>query len=166
MAVADKRSHIKCGGSTSYRDDFQKLVTTSDYLIFNHGYNRIDDCDWKLKADQLTPDVTNPIYGRILNEMASKADKKAFYVFMNMKELKEIVLEVGKPIALQDHMPDDRLVCGDGRPFVDLKLLTDLHSKTCGAVLKSLEATFSLAYQRQVLQGGMAFSKDFQVMRK
>ena len=91
MVTADKRTRMKCGGSTSYRDDFEKVVKTANYLIFNHGYNQIDDNDWKLKVNALTPDIANPIYARVLNEMTSKADKKAFYVFMNMWDCSQIL---------------------------------------------------------------------------
>jgi len=82
LVIADRRNHIKCGGTQSHRDDFHKVVGHDGYLVWNHGYNRIGNHDWKLRASELTPNPANPVFAEVQEEMKTKPDRKAFYVFM------------------------------------------------------------------------------------
>ena len=69
LVIADRRNHIWTNGVITYRDDFRKVLQFDNYLVYNHGYNRIDNADWKLRHGELTPDKSNPVYGEILKEM-------------------------------------------------------------------------------------------------
>jgi hypothetical protein len=165
LAIADRRTHIKRGGTQSHRDDFQKVVKQGQFLIWNHGYNRIGDQDWKLRAPELTPDPANPVYVAIQNEMKTKPDRKAFYVFMNTTVLSEVIVCADTGITLKDHMPNDRIVSGSGDKYVVLALLTDLAKKNCGDVRKPLERTFTSAHTKMTKQGGIEFSEEHDITR-
>jgi hypothetical protein len=165
LVIADKRSHETQNGVKTFRDDFSKVVLVNGWIIYNHGYNRINDEDWKLSAQSLTPDVSNPVYRRVMNEMNLKIDKKAFYVFMNMTELFEITVEVGEPISLHNHMPNDKIVSGNGSKYADISALENLHKKKCSAVRNCMEKTFLLAHYKLKLLNGHEFSKVYEIMR-
>ena len=165
LIIADRRTHIKCDGTESYRDDFDKVVEHDGYLVYNHGYNRIGDQDWKLRVSELTPDPTNPVYAEIQKEMTAKPDRKAFYVFMNMMALLEVVVCVDTGITLKDHMPNDRIVSGTGEQYATLTLLTDLQQKTCGSVRKTLERTFEPARSKMKTHDGKEFSEEHGITR-
>ena len=160
LVIADRRTHIKCGGTQSHRDDFHKVVKQDGYLVWNHGYNRIGDQDWKLLASQLTPDPTSPVFAEIQNEMKTKSDRKASYVFMNMTTLSEVIVCADTGITLKDHMPNDRIVSGSGDKYVALTFLTNLPKKSCGDVRKPVERTFKSAHAKMTNQGGMEFSEE------
>jgi hypothetical protein len=165
LIIADRRTHIKCGGTESHRDDFHKVVEHDGYLVYNHGYNRIGNQDWKLRVSELTPDSTNPVYAEIQEEMIAKPDRKAFYVFMNMTTLLEVVICADTGITLKDHMPNDRIVSGTGEQYVALTLLTDLQQKKCESVRKALEQTFKLAHSKMKEQGDKEFSEEYDITR-
>jgi hypothetical protein len=165
LVIADRRTHIKSNGTQTYQDDFHKVLLHNDYLVYNHGYNRIGDNDWKLRVRDLTPDVTNPVYAEILKEMESKPDKRAAYVFMNMTTLLEITICVGIGITPTDHMPNDRIVSGSGDKYVDLQLLTNLHKVNCDMVRPKLIRTFKRAHRKMTLLSGSEFSKEYDILR-
>ena len=60
--IADRRSHVQTGEASSYTHDFLKIVRQDRYLVYNHGYNRNGDQDWKLRQADLTPSIRNPVY--------------------------------------------------------------------------------------------------------
>lgn len=163
LAIADRRTHIWKGGAKSYRDDFHKLVKIGGYVLYNHGYNRIDDADWKLRHTDLTPEKSNPIYIEILNEMATKRDQMASFVFLNRTELHEIVVHVGAGITYVNHLPNDRIISGSGDKYVDLKLLTDLDQAKCNNVRVNLQRTFEEAHEQMEHSSGIEFSKAFDI---
>jgi hypothetical protein len=165
LVIADRRTHIKCGGTQSHRDNFLKVLKQDGYLVWNHGYNRIGDQDWKLRASEITPDPANPVFAKIQHEMETKPDRKASYVFMNMTTLSEVIVCADTGITLKDHMPNDRIVSGSGDKYVALTLLTDLPKKKCGDVQKPLELTFMSAHAKMTKQGGIEFSQDHDITR-
>ncbi len=69
LVIADTRSHIKTNGVLTYDDTFEKVILNKWHIVYNHGYNRIHDNDWKLYRDQLIPDKDNTIYQAIAVEM-------------------------------------------------------------------------------------------------
>ncbi len=167
LIISDRRTHIKESGIERYEDDFQKVLLHNNYLVYNHGYNRIGEKDWKQRVMELSPDVNNVQYTEILNEMKSKSDRKASYVFMNMTALLEISICVDGGVTLTDHMPKDRIVSGSGDKYVDrdLPLLTDLGKKNCGVVRSNLKRTFEIAHAKMKLLSGREFSTEHDIMR-
>jgi hypothetical protein len=165
LVIADRRTHIKTNGTHSFRDDYTKVLLQGGYLVYNHGYNRIADADWKHRVTDLSPDPANPVYAEILKEMATKADKHAAYVFMNMDTLLEIIIRVGSGITKTDHMPKDRIVSGSGDKYVKLTLLTDLPKANCGIVRPKLVSTFKAAHDRMKQAGGIEFSENHDIVR-
>jgi len=163
LAIADRRTHIWTNGVTTYRDDFRKVVQFGNYLLYNHGYNRIGDADWKLRHGELTPDKDNPVYAEILNEMATKPDKAALYVFLNRTELHEIVVRVGAGVSYVNHLPNDCIVSGTGGKYVDLQLLINLQRAQCSKVRPKLKRTFKAAHKRMKFLSGTEFSKEFDI---
>ena len=95
LVIADTRSHIKTNGVLTYDDTFEKVILNKGHIVYNHGYNRIHDNDWKLCRDQLIPDKDNTIYQAIAVEMKSKEDKTAFYVFMMNLSSQVVMNSVG-----------------------------------------------------------------------
>jgi hypothetical protein len=158
LVIADRRTHITQGGKEFYRDDFKKIVIVENRILYNHGYNRIDNKDWKLNAHELTPDIANPVYARVLAEMATKPDKIAGYVFMSMGELLEITVRVGKGVTIHDHWPHDRIVSGSGDKYVDLGELVDLNQMKYREVRAKLQSTFLKAHDKMMEAGGIDFS--------
>jgi hypothetical protein len=163
LVIADRRNHIWTNGVITYRDDFRKVLQFDNYLVYNHGYNRIDNADWKLRHGELTPDKNNPVYGEILKEMATKPDKAAFYVFMNRTELHEIAIRVGAGITCINHLPNDRIMSGTGEKYVDLQLLVNLHKAKCSKVRPKLKRTFQAAHKRMKLLAGREFSEQHDI---
>ena len=163
LVIADRRTHLKSGGRNGHRDDFHKVVKHDGFLVYNHGYNRIGDHDWKLRVSDLTADASNRVYSEIQEEMRRKPDRKAFYVFMNMATLVEIVICADTGITVKDHMPNDRIVSGSGGKYVSLALLSHLRHRSAGDVRKSLEQTFKAAHDKMTVQGGNALSEEFDV---
>ena len=118
LVIADYRNRIESNGIITYEDNFEKVVKHDKYLLYNHGYNRIRDKDWKLRWQDLTPDDSNPIYKDILSEMKSKPDKSAFYVFINKDMLYEIEIKVVNGVKRIDHLPNgDQNAQADGTFF-------------------------------------------------
>ena len=158
LVVADYRNRIETEGIVSFEDNFEKVVKQDDYLLYNCGYNRIEDEDWKLRCKELTPDDSNPIYEDILREMKLKSDKSALYVFISKDILYEIVVRVGRGVEGIDHLPNDRIVSGTGGKYIDdqkdLKLLENLWKRKCGKVYSSLRETFKHAYFRMSFASG------------
>ena len=165
LVIADRRTHIKCDATESHRDDFHKVLVHDSCLVYNHGYNRIGDQDWKLRVSELTTDSANPIYAKIQHEMSAKPDRKAFYVFMNMTTLLEVIVCADTGISLRDHMPNDRIVSGTGEQYVRMTFLTDLQRKKCGSVRKALERTFKFAHGRMKKNCGNEFSEVHDITR-
>jgi hypothetical protein len=161
LLIADRRNHIWTNGVATYRDDFRKVLAFNGYLVYNHGYNRIGNADWKLRHGELTPDKDNPVYGEILAEMASKPDKAAFYVFLNRTELHEIGIRVGAGVSYIDHLPHDRIVSGTGEKYVDLQLLVNLQKANCSTVRPKLRRTFQAAHNRMKSLSGTEFSEQY-----
>lgn len=163
LVISDRRTHIKFQGTESYRDDFHKVMEHDGYLVYNHGYNRIGDQDWKLCVSKLTPDPTNPIYTKIQEEMAAKNNRKAFYVFMNMITLFEVMVDADTGITSQNHLPNDRIVSGTGNQYVDLTFLRGLQKKKCRSVRNNLKKTFRLAHCSMKKQAGREFSEEYDI---
>ena len=164
LVIADYRNRIESNGIITYEDNFEKVVKHDDYLLYNHGYNRIKDEDWKLRCQDLTPDDSNPIYEQILSEMKLKSDKSAFYVFISKDVLYEIAVEVGTGVKRIDHLPSDRIVSGTGDKYVaDLKLLENLRKRKCKKVYNSLRETFKQSYLRMSFRSGNEFSKKYKI---
>jgi len=163
LVIADRRSHIWTGEARSHRDDFRKIVRQGRYLVYNHGYNRISDQDWKLRQADLTPSVHNPVYAEILTEMVNKPDKAAFYVFINGHEIHEIAVSVGSGVKYSNLSRDDRLVSGTGAKHVQLGRLADLQKSKCVVVKRRLRHTFEDAHRRMVAKRGSEFSKEFDI---
>jgi hypothetical protein len=166
MVIADRRTHIKSNGTESYQDDFSKVLLHKGYIVYNHGYNRINDKDWKLRIRDLTPDNRNIIYTEIQHEMETKIDKTAFYVFMNMTTLIEIKISAESSISIHSHMPKDRIVSGSGGIFIDdLSSLTNLNCLECGVVRPKLIHTFKMAYSKMIKSNGTEFSHEFDLVK-
>jgi len=163
LVIADTRSHIKTNGILTYDDTFEKVILNKGHIVYNHGYNRIHDNDWKLCRDQLTPDKDNPIYQAIAMEMKSKEDKTAFYVFMNRKTMYELKVGATGEIITIDHLPCDRIVSGTGEKYVDLGLLIDLQKKKCKKVIPMLKKTFLNAYDELIKSGGNEFCRNYTI---
>ncbi len=161
LTISDRRSHIKKGERTFFQDDFRKVVKRDDFLIFNHGYNRIHDADWKLHAESLTADAKNEIYLDIAREMKAKPDKQAFFVFLNAKQLLEITISAERGVSLKDYQANDRIVSGSGMKYVSLDRLKDLPRKPMAEVRGLLETTFQEALQKLKEQQGDEFSAEY-----
>jgi hypothetical protein len=163
LVIADRRNHIRNGQASSYRDDFHKIVRHDRYLVYNHGYNRIGDQDWKLRQADVTPSVRNPVYAEILAEMVNKPDKAAFYVFINGHEIHEIAVRVGLEVTCRNFSRDDRVVSGTGKRYVLLDRLVDLQKSKCSVVKRRLRHTFEDAHNQMVTKHGMEFSREFDI---
>ena len=163
--IADRRNRIKEDGAVRYEDNFLKAVIVNGRIVYNHGYNRIGDQDWKLRASELTPETDNAVYSEILAEIQMKVDKKASYVFMGRSELVEITIVAEEGIKSIDHMPHDRIVSGDGDKYINSRLLTDLKNKECGDVRPLLERTFMAARTKMKQQVGTEFSEGFDIVK-
>lgn len=165
LVIADKRSHISTGGVLTYDDTFEKVVLNKGYIVYNHGYNRIHDADWKLCRDQLIPDKDSPIYQAIAAEMKSKEDKTACYVFMNKRTMYEVKISATGEVRGIDHLLErpspDLIVSGTGEKYVDRGLLTDLQRKKCKKAISVLEKTFRNAYAELVRSGGDEFCSNY-----
>jgi hypothetical protein len=149
----------------TYDDAFEKIVTNKGYIIYNHGYNRIYDNDWKLCREQLHADAGSPIYQSIAEEMKSKEDNTACYVFMNKRTMYEVVInETGKVRAI-DHLlkrpPPDLIVSGTGEKYVERGLLRDIERKKCKKVMPVLKRTFLEAYAHLEKVGGREFCRKY-----
>jgi hypothetical protein len=164
LVIADLRNIIKTDGIITFEDNFEKVMKCDNYLLYNHGYNRIQNNDWKLRWQDLTPDDSNPVYEVILNEMMSKPDKSAYYVFISKNMLCEISIEVENGIKRIDYLPDDRIVSGSGKKYViNLNMLENLKKRKCKKVYKSLIDTFKKAYIRMNLIPMNEFSKQYKI---
>lgn len=161
LVISDYRNRIDINGVITYEDNFEKTVIHNDYIIYNHGYNRIEDKDWKIKYESLTSNTNSPIYKQILDEINYKSDKKAFYVFINRDELHEISIVVGQGVSYKNHLPHDRIVSGTGEKYVDLKLLINLRKQKCKKACDKLRTTFKNAYDRMKLMSGNEFSEKY-----
>jgi hypothetical protein len=167
LVIADMRNTIKANGIITFEDNFEKVVKHDNCLLYNHGYNRIQDDDWKLRCQDLTPDDSNPVYEGILNETMFKLDKSAFFVFISNNMLCEIAIEVENGIRRIDHLPNDRIVSGSGKKYVvDLKLLENLQKRKCKKVYKSLINIFKKAYLRLSFASGNEFSKQYKIYKQ
>jgi len=164
LVIADIRNTIKTDGIITFEDNFEKVVKHDNYLLYNHGYNRIQHNDWKLQCQDLTPDDSNPVYADILSEMNFKPDKSAFYVFISKDMMYEIAIEVENGVKRIDHLPNDRIVSGLGSKYVvDLNLLENLRKRKCKKVYKGLINTFKKAYSRMSFVSGNEFSKQHKI---
>lgn len=163
LVIGDNRSHIKTNGVLTYDDTFEKVILNKGYIVYNHGYNRIYNNDWKLCRDQLIPDKDNPIYQAIAMEMKLKEDKTAFYVFMNKKTMYELEISATGEIIPKDHLPNDRIVSGTGEKYVDLGLLIDLQKKKCKKVIPMLKKTFLNAHDELIKLGGNEFCRNYTI---
>jgi hypothetical protein len=164
LAIADFRNRIDTDGIIKFEDNFEKVVKHDDYLLYNHGYNRIQDNDWKLRWQDLTPYGSNPVYKDILSEMRFKPDKSAFYVFISKDRLSEISIDVKNGVKRIDHLPNDRIVSGSGSKYVvDLNLLENLRKRKCKKVYKGLRNTFKKAYSLMSFGSGNEFSKQHKI---
>jgi len=162
--IADLRNTIKEDGKIIYEDNFEKVVKCDDYLLYNHGYNRIENVDWKQRWQDLTPDDSNPVYKDLLDEMKTKPDKSAYYVFISKNMLYEVAIKVKDGVRITDFLPDDRIVSGNGSKYVDTKkLLENLSKRKCNKVFKNLKQTFNNAYARMSYLSGREFSKRYKV---
>jgi len=164
LVIADRRTHIRYGSRRTHRDDFTKVLKHNDFLVWNHGYNRIGNQDWKLHGCELLPDAANPVFAEVRQEMASKADRRAHYVFMNMSSLIEVTVCVQNGIRVKDHMPHDRIVSGSGVHDVTLTRLSDLPSKSSSQVIGPLEETFRGAHAQMLKRGGDEFSAAYDLV--
>ena len=164
LVIADIRNTIKTDGMITFEDNYEKVVKHDDYLLYNHGYNRIQDNDWKFRWQDLTPDDSNPIYEDILSEMRFKSDKSAFYVFISKNMMYEIAIEIESGVKRIDHLPNDRIVSGSGSKYVvELNLLENLQKRKCKKVYKGLINTFNKAYSCMSFASGNEFSKQHKI---
>ena len=161
VAIADKRSHINEKGVISFDDNYDKLKVVKGHLVYNHGYNRIYDKDWKESRLTLTPNDKNPVYSQIASEMTSKVDKFAGYVFLSKNTFYEIEVDAGKaPIGTQ-RREHDRIKRGSGEEFVDLDQLVNLKDKRIKEITPILKKMFCEAYAKQVESGCEYFSSQY-----
>lgn len=166
LVLADYRNRIEENGKIIYEDNFEKVVKCKHYLLYNHGYNRINNEDWKLRFQDLTPDVSNPIYKDILDEMKLKSDKAAFYVFINKNILYEIVIEVENGVKGIDHLPHNRIVSGTGSKYINnLKQLENLQKRNCSKVCNSLKEIFKQAHSRARFLSSNEFSRQYKIYK-
>ncbi|NEX17103.1 MAG: hypothetical protein C1943_10840 [Halochromatium sp.] len=165
LAIADRRTHIRFGNRRLYRDDFTKIIKRMDHLVWNHGYNRIGNQDWKQRASELSPDAANPIFAEIRREMMSKADRRAYYVFMNMTTLLEVMICARTGVTMRDHMPHDRILSGSGSKYVSLRLLADLAYQSSAHVQGPLVETFKTAHAQMMRRHGIELSEMFDLAR-
>ncbi len=161
LVIADRRTQIRAGDVTLFIDDFHKIVRQDRYLVYNHGYNRIGDQDWKLRQADLTPGIRNPVYAEILAEMASKPDKEALYVFINGHEIHEIAIRIGSKVKHSNLSHLNQVVSGTGKKYVLLDRLVDLQESKCSVVKRRLRHTFEDAHTRMRTKQGTEFSREF-----
>jgi len=95
--------------------------------------------------------------------MDTKPHKKAFYVFMNQREIHEIEIRVGAGMKYNCFSTDERVVSGTGKRYVVLDLLNDLLRARCRDVRAKLKRTFNLAHSRMQMSSGAEFSKEFDI---
>lgn len=162
--LADRRSRIIENGAVRFDDEYGKIVRTPGYLLYNHGYNRIDDRDWKISSKRLEIDHGLPVYEGISSEMQSKSFKFAGYVFVKPRQFVEITVSAGKHPRL-NAIPKhhDQLVSGDGRDFVDLSPLFDLTRKSMEETVSIMESIFLAAFKRLSASGGTFFSEAYDI---
>jgi hypothetical protein len=162
--LADRRSRITENGAVRFDDEFGKIVRRPGYLLCNHGYNRIDNRDWKISAKRLEIDHGLPVYEGISSEMQSKSSKFAGYVFAKPRQFVEITISAGKQPRLKA-IPKhhDRLVCGNGKDLVDLRPLFDLTRKSMEETVAIMESVFLAAFKRQSASGESFFSEAYDI---
>jgi len=163
VVVSDKRQHIISNGGKYHEDGYEKVRIAGPFVVYNHGYNRIDDQDWKLKLDELTPDLNNPIYKKIQQEMGSKHNKKAFYVFLNKKVFHEISIDADGSITLETEKNNELHKSGKGSVYVDFSTLKDIKKKKMEKVKNEMKRIFSEAHDRLKKDNGDEFSKECEV---
>ena len=163
IAIADKRSHISTSGNITFDDSFEKVRIIDGFLVCNHGYNRINDKDWKDSRLQLAPDEKLPIYASISSEMKRKQDKFAAYLFLRKNTFFEIEIEAGGIPIGQHRKTHDRIKRGNGQDYVNLEALVDLPKKRMKEIRPVLEEMFRDAYKRQEAEGGTFFSPEYTV---
>lgn len=174
LAIADRRTHIRCGGATRFRDTYRKLLRRPDrhggLLIWNHGYNRIGNKDWKPRAPRLAPDPAHPLYATIQAEIARKDAGPAFYVFMGPALLTEIAIPPEGEVTATDLLPADRILSGEGARHVDLAPLAalpplkDSTDRTRAVARPVLERVFRDAHAAMARAGAATFSDAFDVL--
>jgi hypothetical protein len=162
--LADRRSHIVENGAVRFDDEYGKIIRRPGYLLCNHGYNRIDDRDWKISEKRLEMDYGLPVYEGISSEMRNKSFKFAGYVFAMPRQFVEITISAGEQPRLNSVPPHhDRLVCGSGKDLVDLSPLNDLARKSMEETAAAMEAVFLAAFKRQSASGGSFFSEAYDI---
>jgi hypothetical protein len=164
VVLADRRSRIVENGIIRFDDNYSKILRRPNALIYNHGYNRIHDRDWKLSGDELEPDEKALVYATVAEEMLQKTDKSSAYVFVTAHQFLEISIDAGKDPQLHRFPTgDDLLVSADGKKFVDLAPLTDLSERSLAETVSLIKSVFDKAYKCLVATGGTDFSKAYDV---
>lgn len=162
--LADRRSRIIEKGATRFDDDYGKIVRSKEALIYNHGYNRIGDRDWKLRGLELTDQEDHPLYESVSKEMLKKVDKLSAYVFVKPHAFSEVTIRAGEKAKLHRFEAKvDRLVSGTGKDFVDLSPLSDLGKRSMRETVELLEYVFRLACKRLAEKGEDHFSPAYNV---
>lgn len=149
-------------GVTRFDDEYGKIVRLADSLVYNHGYNRIGNKDWKDSALQLGMDDKLPVYSVISTEMTRKPHKHAAYVFVTPPSFTEISIDVGRvPRLHQFEARIDRLLSGDGKDLVDLAPLSDLQNRDVDETAALLVEVFEAACKRLKAAGRDDFSMSY-----
>ncbi len=164
IAIADTRSHIKRDGRVAFDDNYEKTRIVAGYLVCNHGYNRINDSDWKESRIELRPDAALRIYSDVAQEMVQKADKFAGYLFLNKSKFYEIEIEAGRHPKGAFRNNHDRMAFGSGAKYVNLNRLCDLKHKRLREVRPLLQAMFEEAYKLQLDDGQNYFCANSTVV--
>ena len=163
IAIADTRTHIKKHGRSFFDDAFEKIRIVRGHLVCNHGYNRIEDKDWKENRLQLSPNDELPVFASISEEMTRKSDKFAAYLFLRKNTFYEVEIRAGEKPAGTHRKSHDRIKRGSGAKYVDLGALVDLQQKRMKDVKPVLERMFSEAHSLQEQDGGTFFSKSYTI---
>ena len=162
VAITDCRlKDLYDDGRVEYRDDYEKLVILNGLMIYNHGYNRINNQDWKLSASELSPDLSNPIYDSILRELQNNLSTFASYVFIRKKHATEISIDKSEGISLKYLNPI--IKSGSGARYVDLKQLEQSNLRKIKSVKNPLIKTFKNAYLKQKWNSGEEFSERYRL---
>jgi len=166
LVISDKRNKIQEQEDETpiYEDNLEKVVIHNKCLIYNHGYNQIGRKYWKNRYQELTADISNPIYGEVRDEMKDKPFKKAYYTFINRKGIEEISVEVDSGVHYNKKIrKEDKIVSGDGKIYVDFSLIKDPKNRSCFLVKGDLEFIFKKAHDKMKKKGGEIFSKDYEI---
>ena len=163
--VADKQNRIYENGEYKFENNLKKFSTIKNTIVYNHGYNMINNEYWLSYKEKLNKNVLfTDIYQTILKEMETKIDKIAHYVFIEKSRTEIIINANDNTIKTIDH--GNFIKSGSGTKYI-----TDLPDQFFdGNYWNNIEVKlaqthliemFNIAYDKQVLNNDNLFSKEY-----